>query len=312
MVRLVLDSSIQFLRWLSQATAEIWDQRTVLGMDMNHQQMDDPQPESSLCVPGWEHDIAPPLHSTESLASDTLSVDSIPMKGHFPQSITSPQVCAAELETPTGLDDLSAHDLVPSPTPSEHGSFEPASINRESHFPLESHLPLSPSTSEGSADYFSDVDRSSGPSSPLSEHSIIFVSTESIPEYLRENHAYLVATSAPSRPSSVASSYIRLPSVATSLDCMPPQEDHELTEASLSPSDGPSRLYCRACLRDPCDDLTATMCGHLFCNRFVAPFSFTFLHVDVGFLQMYHRCCYDQVCLPGLYRSNIALLSFSP
>jgi hypothetical protein len=54
------------------------------------------------------------------------------------------------------------------------------------------------------------------------------------------------------------------------------------------------------------------MCGHLFCNRFVAHFSFTFLHVDLYFLQMYHRCCYDQVCLPGLYRSNIALLSFPP
>ncbi|KAH9835428.1 uncharacterized protein C8Q71DRAFT_765837 [Rhodofomes roseus] len=25
--------------------------------------------------------------------------------------------------------------------------------------------------------------------------------------------------------------------------------------------------YCRSCLKDPCDDPTATMCGHIFCHR---------------------------------------------
>lgn len=26
-------------------------------------------------------------------------------------------------------------------------------------------------------------------------------------------------------------------------------------------------LHCRACLADSCDDITASMCGHIFCNR---------------------------------------------
>jgi len=190
---------------------------------------------------------------------------------HSPQCIILPQVCAAELES-TELDDPSTRDLIPSPTPSEQGSLRPTSIVQESGRP-----PLSPSTSEGSADYFSEIGHPSTLSSPLSEHSIVFVSAESIPEYLRENRAYLVATSAPSRPSSTASSYIRLPSVTTSSDSMPPQEGPILAEVSLAgsaPTNSLSRLHCRVCLRDPCDDLTATMCGHVFCNRFVIPFDF--------------------------------------
>lgn len=27
-------------------------------------------------------------------------------------------------------------------------------------------------------------------------------------------------------------------------------------------------LHCRVCLTDSCDDITASMCGHIFCNRF--------------------------------------------
>ncbi|KAI6121212.1 hypothetical protein F5141DRAFT_973116, partial [Pisolithus sp. B1] len=27
------------------------------------------------------------------------------------------------------------------------------------------------------------------------------------------------------------------------------------------------RLHCRICSRDPCEDMTATICGHLFCKR---------------------------------------------
>jgi hypothetical protein len=27
-------------------------------------------------------------------------------------------------------------------------------------------------------------------------------------------------------------------------------------------------LHCRLCLADSCDDITASMCGHIFCNRF--------------------------------------------
>lgn len=35
------------------------------------------------------------------------------------------------------------------------------------------------------------------------------------------------------------------------------------TPANLNP------LHCRACLADSCDDITASMCGHIFCNRWV-------------------------------------------
>ncbi|KAF9057190.1 hypothetical protein BJ165DRAFT_1520570 [Panaeolus papilionaceus] len=32
-------------------------------------------------------------------------------------------------------------------------------------------------------------------------------------------------------------------------------------------SANPNPLHCRACLADSCDDITASMCGHIFCNR---------------------------------------------
>ncbi|OAX38468.1 hypothetical protein K503DRAFT_718149 [Rhizopogon vinicolor AM-OR11-026] len=262
---LLIDSRLKTQDY-SMARAEAsGDQQTILDVVMNHQQTDNL---SVPHAPGLEHDNASSPRSAESLASDTLSsIDSVSTQGHSPPCITSPQVYAAEFEPRADLDNLCTRDLVPSPTPSEHGSLRPASITQESHI-IESR-PRSPSTSGGSADDFPDADPASTPSSPLSERSIVFVSAESIPEYLIENHAYLVATSAPSRPSSAASSYIRLPSVA-SLDSMLPQEEPDLLEASLagSPStNGPSRLHCRICLQDPCDDLTATMCGHVFCNR---------------------------------------------
>lgn len=315
MVRLALGLNTQTLRWLSQAREASDDQQTILDVGMNHQQTDDPSPESDPCVPGLEHDNAPLSHTAEFLASTTLSsVDSMPMQVHSPQCIMYPHVCAAELEPPAELDNISTRDLVPSPTPSEQGSLHRSCITLESHVHPEGRPPLSPSTSESSAGYFSGADPSSTPSSPLSESSIVFVTAESVPEYLRENRAYLVATSAPSRPSSAASSYIRLPSVTTSLDSMPPQEDPDLVEASLAdaPTNGSSRLHCRICLRDPCEDLTATMCGHVFCNRSVVPIWLVYLRVDAYFYKVYHRCRYDQVCVPSLQRSHVALLSFPP
>ncbi|PPQ65116.1 hypothetical protein CVT24_003007 [Panaeolus cyanescens] len=33
-------------------------------------------------------------------------------------------------------------------------------------------------------------------------------------------------------------------------------------------SHNPNPLHCRACLADSCDDITASMCGHIFCNRY--------------------------------------------
>ncbi|KAG2751182.1 hypothetical protein P692DRAFT_20831395 [Suillus brevipes Sb2] len=238
------------------------DQPIVLDMDMSHEQADRPL-ECDPCVPEVEPDTT--SSSQESPGNDTLvSATSTPVQAR------SPQVCASELEPPAEPIDPSTRNLAPSPTPSEHGSVRPPSITHDDHSHSGS-CPLSPSTSEGSAGYFSDADRSSTPSSPLSDHSIVFVSADSIPEYVRENRAYLVATSAPSRPSSTTSSCVPLPSVVTSSDSLPLEQD-ENAHAEAPPADSPSAngqspLYCRVCLRDPCDDVTATMCGHIFCNR---------------------------------------------
>ncbi|KAG1868463.1 hypothetical protein F4604DRAFT_911311 [Suillus subluteus] len=247
------------------------EQPIVLDMDMSHEQVDNP-PECDPCIPGLEPDLTSSSHSTDSPADGTLVLaTSIPVPIRSPQFIGSPQVCTSDFEPPAELGDPFTRNLVPSPTPSEHGSFRPPSITQDDHSHSGSRPLLSPLTSEGSAGYFSDADRSSTPSSPLSDHSVVFVSADSIPEYVRENRAYLVATSAPSRPSSATSSCVHLPSVVTSSDSLPLQQDQndraEVPPADLPSTNGQSHLYCRVCLRDPCDDLTATMCGHVFCNR---------------------------------------------
>ncbi|KIK41682.1 hypothetical protein CY34DRAFT_85020 [Suillus luteus UH-Slu-Lm8-n1] len=225
---------------------------------MSREQADNPLG-CDPCVPGLEPDITSSSPENDTLVSATST----------PVQARSPQVCISELEPPAESSDPSTRNLAPSPTPSEHGSVRPPSITQDDHSHSGSR-PLSPSTSEGSAGYFSDADRSSTPSSPLSDHSIVFVSADSIPEYVRENRAYLVATSAPSH-SSTTSSCVHLPSVVTSSDSLPLEQDQD-DRADVPPGDTPSTngqspLYCRVCLRDPCDDVTATMCGHIFCNR---------------------------------------------
>ncbi|CAA7269312.1 unnamed protein product [Cyclocybe aegerita] len=39
------------------------------------------------------------------------------------------------------------------------------------------------------------------------------------------------------------------------------------TSVAPLPTSNPNPLHCRGCLADECDDITATMCGHIFCNR---------------------------------------------
>ncbi|KAI9460786.1 hypothetical protein HD554DRAFT_2132277 [Boletus coccyginus] len=106
-----------------------------------------------------------------------------------------------------------------------------------------------------------------------SSQSVVFVSADSIPDYIRENRAVLVATSAGS-PSSCHTP-LRLSS-SSSLESlgMERSSTHEAgvpssTEDAAAPRTGSVtyRLHCRICLRDPCEDMTATICGHLFCKR---------------------------------------------
>ncbi|KAG2104388.1 uncharacterized protein F5147DRAFT_654471 [Suillus discolor] len=239
------------------------DHPTVLDIDMSHEQVDNPLERDPL-VPGLEPDFTSSSLSTESPANSIL----VPVQVH------SPHVRISELQPLTESGEPFVRNLVPSPTPSEHGSWGSRRITQDDHLHSENRPLHSPMTSEGSTGYFSDADRSSTPSSPLSDHSIVFVSANSIPEYVRENRAYLVATSAPSQPSSAASSCVRLPSVVTSLESLPDQNDH--AEVPSAATNGQSPLYCRICLRDPCDDPTATMCGHIFCNSF--PIQVAYIH----------------------------------
>lgn len=106
----------------------------------------------------------------------------------------------------------------------------------------------------------------------------MFVSADSIPDYIRENRAVLVATSAGS-PSSCHTP-LRLSS-SSSLESLGMERSgtHEAgvpnsTEDAAAPRTGSVtyRLHCRICLRDPCEDMTATICGHLFCKRCVDAF----------------------------------------
>ncbi|KAF8434789.1 hypothetical protein L210DRAFT_3648903 [Boletus edulis BED1] len=159
---------------------------------------------------------------------------------------------------------VNGEDAFPSPTPSEHGSDTsrieiPASkvtitaTNNDTR-------PLSPASSDSTRS-FSDLSTRNSPSS-LSSNSVVFVSVDGIPEYIRDNRAILVATSAGS-PLRVSSS-----SLVVSLDtsgCTGARE----TRASTPPKTGTGtyRLHCRICLVDPCEDMTATICGHLFCKR---------------------------------------------
>ncbi|KAA1472998.1 hypothetical protein DENSPDRAFT_216909 [Dentipellis sp. KUC8613] len=42
----------------------------------------------------------------------------------------------------------------------------------------------------------------------------------------------------------------------------------EMREAAARGARYVSHIYCRSCRRDPCIDVTTTMCGHIFCNKY--------------------------------------------
>ena len=105
----------------------------------------------------------------------------------------------------------------------------------------------------------------------------MFLSADGIPDYIRENRAVLVATSGGS-PSS-GRTPLRLPSSSSleSLNMIGPLTREALVPTSTEDATAARgsvtfRLHCRICLRDPCEDMTATICGHLFCKRCVDAF----------------------------------------
>ncbi|KAH7928801.1 hypothetical protein BV22DRAFT_1030378 [Leucogyrophana mollusca] len=157
---------------------------------------------------------------------------------------------------------------LPSPTPSEQGSTDgPVPLAPDAQGPDNVDRVQSPLSSQESDDEYFYV---SPPTSPLSSSdSEVLVSAEAIPRYVRDNRAYLVATSARTRsPSrSATSSPILLSSVCSSIASLrAPEREAEVTTQPSSPA--PTlRFHCRICHKDPCDDLTVTTCGHLFCYR---------------------------------------------
>ncbi|KAG9311707.1 hypothetical protein JVU11DRAFT_7945 [Chiua virens] len=181
------------------------------------------------------------------------------------------EACVISGEQPLDRLDVDVrHYASPSPTPSEHGSdvsrmqvhttgITNAAINND--------IRASSSVSTVSADSsFSDTGRTT------SSHSVVFVSADGIPDYIRENGAVLVATSAGS-PSS-GRTPLRLPSTSSleSLDMVQRirrvQAQCEERSTSVGSAARPTHsLHCRICFKDPCEEMTATICGHVFCKR---------------------------------------------
>ena len=118
-----------------------------------------------------------------------------------------------------------------------------------------------------------DSTRSSPTSS--SSNSVVFVSADGIPDYIRENRAVLVATSAGSPSSGRTPLRLSSSSSLESLDMSGPRTREARVPTSTEDATAPRtvsvthRLHCRICLRDPCEDMTATICGHVFCKRCV-------------------------------------------
>jgi len=89
------------------------------------------------------------------------------------------------------------------------------------------------------------------------------------------------ALSAPSSPG--ADSFVTSPQdlpQGDSAPSVPPSEDESEATAiddtptedkaagdPLAPKAAAPALHCRACKADSCDEITATMCGHIFCNK---------------------------------------------
>ncbi|KAI6006984.1 hypothetical protein EDD15DRAFT_2537570 [Pisolithus albus] len=209
-------------------------------------------------------------------ADDEERNSALPSRSLSPCSQGLSQSAARQVDQPLADSDHekeTTSDLrqvpLPSPTPPVNGSGASQSdlhtLVAEETLPHSDAQPASPNSSFLSESYDSASDHTTSTSS---SQSVVYVTVDSIPEYARENCAYLVATSAPSVPSSTATSPLRLPSAISSLDSMelvPPISDAS-TPTTVTPSRNEIRLHCRICSRDPCENMTATICGHIFCN----------------------------------------------
>ena len=236
------------------------------------------------------------LHSsplqTESSLSSSPQPPMPPRVEHVDEVAENPSVIDGEEPPDVGVRQYASS----SPTPSEHGSdasrlqlhaskVTDTATNNDTR-------PPSP-VSSVSAEPFSnprycllsrhrinvwptdhaDSTRSSPTSS--SSNSVVFVSADGIPDYIRENRAVLVATSAGSPSSGRTPLRLSSSSSLESLDMSGPRTREARVPTSTEDATAPRtvnvthRLHCRICLRDPCEDMTATICGHVFCKRCV-------------------------------------------
>ncbi|KAI6021058.1 hypothetical protein EDC04DRAFT_387320 [Pisolithus marmoratus] len=154
--------------------------------------------------------------------------------------------------------------LTPSVTSSDANQSNCDNLAGKETLPHSDTQPVSPNSSFLTESYDSISDQTTSTSS---SQSVVYVTVDSIAEYVRENRAYLVATSAPSAPSTTTSP-LRLPSALSSLDSveLAPRVSDASTPSTVTPSRNEIHLHCRVCNRDPCEDMTATICGHIFCN----------------------------------------------
>ena len=79
-----------------------------------------------------------------------------------------------------------------------------------------------------------------------------------------------------------------------SYDLLDSPKPAKIPRSSTSPSHlnpRTPRLHCRRCHANPCKDLTATMCGHIFCNKYVL----LRISVVTGMMMVFHRCITEVV-----------------
>ncbi|KIJ61397.1 hypothetical protein HYDPIDRAFT_42622 [Hydnomerulius pinastri MD-312] len=213
----------------------------------------------------------PPSSPVSIEQSLSLTPPSTPTRSRHEGDTTSPSG-TAHGDDPSEF--ASRRFASPSPTPSEHGSDGVRSRLHAQHSEpditgLSETRPASPQASTLMESFY----EFSAPSSPSSSgQSVVFISADGIPDYVRENRAYLVATSAASP--SPGRSPILLPSSSSleSLELLqePPNDTvQSVDSAGSTTSTVTYRHHCRICQRDPCEDMTATICGHIFCKKCV-------------------------------------------
>ncbi|KIJ14570.1 hypothetical protein PAXINDRAFT_100049 [Paxillus involutus ATCC 200175] len=211
-----------------------------------------------------------PTANNEALREPSTS----PLRTELPLQVSLTPSCIPP-SSPQEVDTSSTSDTVrptsyshvsPSPIPSEHGSNGNPWWLLTHHSPVDvvktsGTRPASPRSSASTETLYYDL---SARSSPLSSsHAIVDGSANETPEYVSANRTYFA-----SGPGSV-----QLPSYS-SLGSLEPGPAFHQDVTLITNVAGPStstattqRLHCRICLRDPCEEMTATICGHIFCKR---------------------------------------------